>query len=136
MNTMTDYKTLSWNVVFGTTLPGHAEQEMVGIECETARRILKSLESHAQGQALLTRAQAVPFQDFPSTSRTETLRLDLWTVTGAAQWIGARNATSHNSLLWQFALLRLSERLNTGQWNDEPVDIAFFPSEPITHQEK
>jgi hypothetical protein len=121
MNTQIDYKTLSWGVVFGTSLPGRAEQDMVIVECTVARRVLQILETHPQGEALLTRIRPVPFQDFPPPHRTEPLRAALWTVTEAAQWIGSRNATSHNSLLWQFALVRLSERLNTGTWNDDSV---------------
>lgn len=113
MTPAVDYKTLNWGAAFGRGAP---EKAMLAMECDVAQKILNALNDHPQAYQIRASIQAVPYKDFPSPQRTEALRDALWRVTGAAQWIGARNATSPRCLLWQFALVRLSAYLNTGHW--------------------
>lgn len=45
----TEYKALSWPILFGLAPVGRNERAMFAIECTVAQEILKRLEAHPHG---------------------------------------------------------------------------------------
>lgn len=117
----TDYKRLTWNVLFGEGEPGVNEQIMFDKECAVAARILDWLTAHPECSHYRPLIQAVPFQTYLQPDRSDRLRQNLWMRTNASLWISPRDATSHTCVLWQLAIVRLSRYLNTGQWEEIPA---------------
>ena len=47
---------------------------------------------------------------------SHSLRFNLWMNANACLWAAPYQVKSSNDLLWQFAIIRLSQRLNSGTW--------------------
>ena len=114
--TTPDYRRLIWNVLFGIGAPGSNEQLMLEKEVWVAHKVLDWLNSHPEYEHYRKYIKAIPYADPVALETTSTLHFNLWMRSDAALWIPPHDAKSHNDLLWQFALRRLSCFLNIGEF--------------------
>ena len=111
-----DYKRLTWNVLFGIGIRGENEALMIDKEYAVAQRILEWLTEYPEYAYYREYIKSVPYRHYLLLEQTNTLHFNLWLRTNASVWISPRDAISHTCLLWQFAIIRLSAYLNTGAW--------------------
>jgi hypothetical protein len=112
----TDYTRLIWNIQFRIGDPGVNERLMYAKECQTALELIGRLHDNPMRDDFHRHIKATPFMVLPPVERTDRLRRNLWVMTRAETWVSSYDAPSHNSVLWQFALLRASCNLHTGSF--------------------
>jgi hypothetical protein len=112
----TDYQRLTWNILCNIGTLESNERLMFDKECTVAQEMLNRLQKLAVASDYLKRIKAVPFMAMPPMDQTHGLRRNLWLMTSAPTWLSSRDASTHDSLLWQFALVRSSCFLRTGTW--------------------